>query len=603
MTSTLAITPRPQRWDEPFGQPLTAAELDELLGHPLLSGIDPAAFPPRVPLRGILQNDARIVDFDPGDLILREGDYGSSAFLILNGQVGVALKSVPSQLLGRPNARRRNWTQRIAGWWGRAQIPEVRSAMRQPGAASSDLAARTGRDGRLRVFLQDIPRILAPDEIETMGPGELFGEMAALTRSPRSATVFAHSPCQLLEIRWQGLRDLMKYSPGLRHYTDQQYRQHSLQVHLRETPLLHGLDDAVVRAIAAGVQFQAFGNFEWQQRFRSLASQELRQRIESEPLIAQEGDFVSGLYLLRSGFVRVSRQHGAGHQTLTYLGKGDYFGFSEILHQLLHSVTLPWQHSFRAIGYVDVLLIPNLLVQQYILPNWPSPEAAADRLHSTLGPPRRPAGLVGGEDAAATFAANGLQFHEPWAGNVTRQGSAAPDHQDRLEQFVQLRLINGEQAMLIDLDRCTRCDDCLRACADAHDGNPRFLRQGPVIGHHMVAQACMHCTDPVCLIGCPTGAIGREPSSGVVRINDPTCIGCGTCAQSCPYENIRMVEIFDREFRQRVDEQQRPLLKATKCDLCVESTGPPACQNACPHDALVRINLRETDVLSQWLDR
>jgi Fe-S-cluster-containing dehydrogenase component len=119
----------------------------------------------------------------------------------------------------------------------------------------------------------------------------------------------------------------------------------------------------------------------------------------------------------------------------------------------------------------------------------------------------------------------------------------------------------------------------------------------------MVAHACMHCTDPVCLIGCPTGAIGREHATGVVQINDDTCIGCGTCAQSCPYDNIRMVEIFDDAFRQQVDERQLPILKATKCDLCVDQSGGPACVNACPHDAMVRINMRETDVLSQWLDR
>ena len=44
------------------------------------------------------------------------------------------------------------------------------------------------------------------------------------------------------------------------------------------------------------------------------------------------------------------------------------------------------------------------------------------------------------------------------------------------------------------------------------------------------------------MIGCPTGAIHRESATGVVMINDDTCIGCGTCAASCPYENIRMVE-------------------------------------------------------------
>jgi Fe-S-cluster-containing dehydrogenase component len=250
---------------------------------------------------------------------------------------------------------------------------------------------------------------------------------------------------------------------------------------------------------------------------------------------------------------------------------------------------------------VDLLQIPTSDVIQYILPNWPTPAQAVKRGRDVAT--QVAASLPDLTRGRSPFAEPMLALYEPWAKSAASVHEAAPEHQQRLEQFVQRRLINGEQAMLIDLDRCTRCDDCVRACADTHQGNPRFMRTGPVVGHHMVANACMHCTDPVCLIGCPTGAIGREHATGVVQINDNTCIGCGTCAQSCPYENIRMVEIFDNQFRQQVDERQLPILKATKCDLCVDHSGGPACQNACPHDALVRINMRETDVLSQWLDR
>ena len=39
-------------------------------------------------------------------------------------------------------------------------------------------------------------------------------------------------------------------------------------------------------------------------------------------------------------------------------------------------------------------------------------------------------------------------------------------------------LIHGESVLLIDLETCTRCDECVRACADAHDGTPRFVREG-----------------------------------------------------------------------------------------------------------------------------
>jgi Fe-S-cluster-containing dehydrogenase component len=109
----------------------------------------------------------------------------------------------------------------------------------------------------------------------------------------------------------------------------------------------------------------------------------------------------------------------------------------------------------------------------------------------------------------------------------------------------------------------------------------------------MVANACMHCHDPVCMIGCPTGAIHRHETEAVVVINDDTCIGCGTCANSCPYDNIRLVEIANVDGMALVDEKSgKPIVKATKCDLCVENPGGPACQRACPHDALKRVDVR-----------
>src|SRR5664279_6580836 len=88
--------------------------------------------------------------------------------------------------------------------------------------------------------------------------------------------------------------------------------------------------------------------------------------------------------------------------------------------------------------------------------------------------------------------------------------------QDMLEFVAENRFLNGRATMLIDLDRCTRCDDCVSACAATHDNNPRFIRQGPEASGVMVASACMHCVDPVCMIGCPTGAISRDATAGQV---------------------------------------------------------------------------------------
>ena len=160
-----------------------------------------------------------------------------------------------------------------------------------------------------------------------------------------------------------------------------------------------------------------------------------------------------------------------------------------------------------------------------------------------------------------------------------------------MEFLTANRFFNGTATMVIDLERCTRCDDCVRACASTHGNNPRFLRHGPTSGRVQVAQSCMHCVDPVCMIGCPTGAIHRDSRRGNVVINQATCVGCSTCSNQCPYEAIRMVEVRDRAGQFVTDETLRPILKATKCDLCLDQYGGPACERACPHDARHRINL------------
>ncbi len=120
----------------------------------------------------------------------------------------------------------------------------------------------------------------------------------------------------------------------------------------------------------------------------------------------------------------------------------------------------------------------------------------------------------------------------------------------------------------------------------------------------MITNACMHCADPVCMIGCPTGAIHRSELGGEVVINDLSCIGCATCANACPYDNIRMVEIRGQEGNVLLDSDTgTPIVKATKCDYCYNLPHGPACQNACPHDALVRINMSDSESLSEWLNR
>jgi Fe-S-cluster-containing dehydrogenase component/CRP-like cAMP-binding protein len=558
MSASTLVVDRPQRWEVPFGETMTESNVDELMAISPFSRMNEARFPKNQPLRGILLNDTRIVRFQPGEVILREGDYGNSAFLVLNGKVRIVLRNLPRKSLGRAEPSTKTWWQALMSIWRDPKYPEIRAAR---SAKPAEVSARGGR-----IFLQDIPSVLGPDDTTLLGRGEVFGELAALTRTPRTATVLADGEVEVLEIRWQGLRDILRTDSGWRAHVDHLYRDNSLRVHLRETPLLANISPEHIDALALATQFASYGDFEWHRSFRKAErEEEVGKRIEYEPVIAQEGDYPDGLILIRSGFARLSVRNGTGHRTLAYLGKGDIFGLKEMNDLANGSADPQWSASLRAIGYVDVLRIPTRAVHDYIFPSMPA----------ELRVPAVPASPV-------------------------PLPSSKPDTTGLLEFLVDHRFGNGTEAMVIDLDRCTRCDDCVKACAATHDGNPRFNREGPQYGRLMIAHACMHCVDPVCMIGCPTGAIARDDKTGAVVINDDTCIGCTTCAQSCPYTNIRMVGVNSPSGQALLDESGSPLLKATKCDLCTGMPGGPACQNACPHDALVRLDLRTPDVLGQW---
>lgn len=572
----MEVVRRPKRWDQPFSESMTMEDVEFLRTIPPFSQMDPARFPKSIGLDELLANDTRILHFRNGDLIVREGDYGHSAFLILEGTVRVSLEALPASILGRRERRKKSWLRQIAQVFRPSSYPEQRDKIRN--GMHTPVASRA--EGPItRVFLQDVPGVLNAYQTVELSVGQIFGEQAAMARTPRSATVFASQPAKLLEIRWQGLRDLMRHAPELKQHIDRLYRANSLEPHLRETPILDGLGSERIARIASHTIFETYGDFEWQADYKRLRNNAPDDWIKGEPLIGAEGSYADGLILIRSGFARLSHQYGDGHRTLAYLGKGSVFGLDELIYRSKKQRDIPWQNSLRAVGYVDILRIPSPIVEELVLPRLPSQEIAAamDRVESEL---KRQTLSISSSDPP--------QYNQIPTG--------------LLEFILDQRLMNGTQTMIIDLQRCTRCDDCVRACASTHQNNPRFTRQGTIHDQLQFAQACMHCVDPVCMIGCPTGAIAREPGYGAILINDMTCIGCGVCARSCPYDNIKMVEIRDRQGKLiRDDANLIPLMKATKCDLCSDQWGGPACQRACPHDALIRMDMNNIPKLAAWI--
>ena len=113
---------------------------------------------------------------------------------------------------------------------------------------------------------------------------------------------------------------------------------------------------------------------------------------------------------------------------------------------------------------------------------------------------------------------------------------------DTTPDFQDQGLAQGQNLLLIDMDACTRCGDCVEACIGSHDdGYSRLFLDGPRFDRYLVPSACRQCFNPSCMIGCPVGSIQRG-NDGQIIIED-WCIGCSLCERQCPYDSIQMHDV------------------------------------------------------------
>lgn len=144
----------------------------------------------------------------------------------------------------------------------------------------------------------------------------------------------------------------------------------------------------------------------------------------------------------------------------------------------------------------------------------------------------------------------------------------------------------------VNTDICTGCKACMTSCLDHNDLTaPAKFRKVWEFGGgdwtpnddgsytndvftYYVSLGCNHCDAPACVENCPTGAMQKDPETGIVNNDKEVCIGCMTCEDSCPYSHP--VKLDDG--------------LSHKCDLCVAGTEDgmpdPACVKACPVRAL-----------------
>lgn len=155
--------------------------------------------------------------------------------------------------------------------------------------------------------------------LATLHEGAIFGEMALVSASPRTATVTAESDCDLLEFDREALGAASQEVAVVATALDKFTRERLLNNLLATAPLFRPLDR--------------------RQRF-DLIRRFTAHDVASGVTILDEGSPGRGLFMLLSGEVDVSKRDGDAKVFLATLGPGDVFGEISLIHDEPASATV-----------------------------------------------------------------------------------------------------------------------------------------------------------------------------------------------------------------------------------------------------------------------
>ncbi len=498
------------------GKGITADELIKI--HPIFSGI---------PYKFLAWN-AHSVErrlLQPGEVLCREGEAGFTAFLLIKGRFGVSIGDARHKNPERPG-RLQAFIRRVAGsMWGGSKARREDALVQSVSIGGSAPLELQGGKWVAEVTPEDL----------------ILGEMSCLNHYPRSATVVALEPGEVLELNRNVLYMLQRNQQS-RSVLDRSYRKRALDGELKSMTIFRGLSPEE----------------------RAECSTLLRDRaelvsVDRGQVIFRQGDYATDFFKVRLGFVKVTQQAAGQERVLSYLGPGQTFGeiglLSSIFDFSAELAALGVERATRtatctALDDVELVRIRSEDFQELV-----------NR-------------FPGAREALLKEAGERLR-HDVEIRRELQSG---------LGKFIQNGLFSAQKLLVLDLESCTRCDECTRACSDTHDGITRLIREGLRFENFLVASSCRSCLDPYCLVGCPVDAIHRKPRednpAALEIVIESHCIGCGQCSKNCPYGNISMHYQDDRRL-------------ATTCDLCRDIVGlneDPSCVYACPHNAAFRMS-------------
>jgi molybdopterin-containing oxidoreductase family iron-sulfur binding subunit len=181
--------------------------------------------------------------------------------------------------------------------------------------------------------------------------------------------------------------------------------------------------------------------------------------------------------------------------------------------------------------------------------------------------------------------------------------------------------------MVIDLNKCTGCSECVAACKIENNvaivgqeesayGRTMLwmdiltIHEGeyPDVKIHYMPRPCFHCDNAPCTKICPVRATYID-SEGIVAQIYPQCIGCRYCQAACPY-TVKSFNWYKPYWPEEMasacnpDVSVRPAGVVEKCTFCIhrlqkakeqaavenrelrEGDYVPACMESCPTQAI-----------------
>jgi Fe-S-cluster-containing dehydrogenase component/CRP-like cAMP-binding protein len=343
-------------------------------------------------------------------------------------------------------------------------------------------------DGSVEVYIEG-----KPEPVAAFQHGSPFGEMAVLAGVQRAATIKAHrqTGAQVLEVQRPALRmlrKLKKFGAAL----DLTYRNNGRS----STLTLLSINEETKKQLVEVSEFKVLGRGH---------------------VLCQEGRPVDRVVIIKDGWVKRTTNTGKADEVADYIGPGYCLGVGSINER-----GAKWPFKATILSRTEVLEIPF----KKLMAN----PALMTALRTELEP----------------FSSFGTPAQPDKNLNFNKSVKLAQ------ERILDKGLADATNLLVMDMDLCVRCGNCSLACHQIH-GQSRLTRRGihflrptmlsqKTLNQSMLAPAvCLHCKDPECLTGCPTGAISRF-QGGQVDINPATCIGCGDCATQCPYNAISLVE-------------------------------------------------------------